>query len=63
VRRRGKVTPEVTTIIAREALLRIQSKTIKEIAHETGLDRNTVQTHLSRWMTHYRQKAVSHGTS
>lgn len=63
MRRRGKLTLEVAAILDREARLRVQSLTLKELAHATGLNRSTVQTHLARLIDHYRQKVVSHETN
>lgn len=55
-------------LIAEQAAYRLPILTIKEIAHLAGLDRSTVQVHLSRELSRLkrereRQKVVSHGTS
>lgn len=50
-------------LLEEQARLRAQVLTIKQITHRTGLNRSTVQSHLSRLTERERQKAVSHGTS
>ena len=59
----GKITAEVTAILSEQARLRVLTKTMKQIAHTTGLNRSTVQSHLARLVSRERQKVVSHGTS
>jgi predicted ArsR family transcriptional regulator len=59
----GKVDAEVNAVLTEQAKLRVMTKTLKQIAHATGLNRSTVQTHLSRLVRRERQKVVSHGTN
>jgi len=59
-----RVTPEIEAILLREAQLRLESRTIKEIAHEIGASRTYVQEHLARLMRQLeRQKVVPRGTT
>lgn len=59
----GKIDTQVAALLSEQAKLRVLTKTLKQIAHSTGLNRSTVQTHLSRLVKRERQKVVSHGTS
>ena len=59
----GKITTEVDAVLDQQAQLRVLTKTMKQIAYETGLNRSTIQSHLARRISRERQKVVSHGTS
>lgn len=43
-----KLTPESEAILRREAMLRAQSKTLKQLAHQTGLSETYVQNVIAR---------------
>lgn len=58
-----KITPEIEALLMREAQLRLETRTIKEIAATIGASRTYVQERLSTLMHQIeRQKVVPRGT-
>lgn len=58
-----KPTPESEALLLREAQLRAESRTIKEIAHLIGASRTYVQERLASLVRQIeRQKTVPRGT-
>jgi len=59
----GKVDATVTALLSEQAKLRVLTKTLKQIAHCTGLDRSTIQRYLHAEVKRERQKVAPHADS
>lgn len=54
----GRVDAEVTALLTEQAKLRVLTKTLKQIAHSTGLNKSTVQRYMDAFVKRERQKVA-----